>query len=68
MTVMAPRAWMFAPEVETMNRGALAERQRERLSRTLRHVHANVPHYRRAFEAHGVHPDDLRDLADLRRG
>jgi phenylacetate-CoA ligase len=24
-----------------------------------------VPHYRRAFDAAGVHPDDCRDLADL---
>ncbi len=26
-----------------------------------------MPHYRRAFDAAGVHPDDFRDLADLRR-
>jgi phenylacetate-CoA ligase len=26
-----------------------------------------VPHYRRKFEAHGVHPDDLQSLADLAR-
>ncbi len=67
MTVMAPRAWMFHPDVETMSRAALAERQRGSLRRTLHHVYANVPHYRRAFDARGVHPDDLRDLADLRR-
>ena len=41
--------------------------QLERLKRTLAHAYANVPHYAQAFEAAGVHPDDLRTLADLAR-
>ena len=32
---------------------------------SLRHAYANVPHYRKAFDAKGVTPDDLRTLADL---
>ena len=39
--------------------------QLERLQWSVRHAYENVPHYRRAFEAAGVHPDDVRDLADL---
>jgi phenylacetate-CoA ligase len=39
--------------------------QLERLKATLRRVWENVPHYRAKFEAHGVHPDDLKSLADL---
>ena len=39
--------------------------QRARLRWTLRHAYDNVPHYRRAFDAAGVTPDDLRDLSDL---
>src|SRR4051794_41790345 len=39
--------------------------QLERLQETLQHAYANVPHYRRAFDAAGVHPDDCRELADL---
>jgi phenylacetate-CoA ligase len=39
--------------------------QRERLARTLQHAYDRVPHYRRAFDARGVHPADFRDLADL---
>ena len=31
----------------------------------LRHAYANVLHYRAAFDAAGVHPDDCKDLADL---
>ncbi len=38
-----------------------------RLKTTLAHVHANVPHYRQAFAAAGVTPDDLRSLEDLAR-
>src|SRR5579863_4415648 len=41
--------------------------QLERLGWTLRHAYANVAHYRAAFEAAGVHPDDCTDLADLAR-
>ncbi|MBW0091380.1 phenylacetate--CoA ligase, partial [Pseudonocardia sp. KRD-188] len=36
-----------------------------RLQWTLRHAYTSVPHYRRAFDAHGVHPDDCRELADI---
>jgi phenylacetate-CoA ligase len=32
---------------------------------TLRHAYQNVPHYRKAFDAAGVHPDDCRELADI---
>ncbi len=39
--------------------------QRERLRWTLKHAYENVPHYRKAFDAAGVHPGDLKDLADL---
>ena len=39
--------------------------QLERLRWTLRHAYDNVPHYRAAFDAAGVHPDDCRELADL---
>ncbi len=39
--------------------------QLERLQWTLRHSYENVPHYRAAFDAAGVHPDDCTELADL---
>jgi phenylacetate-CoA ligase len=39
--------------------------QLERLQWTLRHAYRNVAHYRRNFDARGVHPDDLRGLEDL---
>jgi phenylacetate-CoA ligase len=39
--------------------------QLERLRWTLGHAHAQVSHYRKSFDAAGVHPGDLKDLADL---
>ena len=41
--------------------------QFKRLRATLRHAYDNSPVYRAKFEQHGVHPDDLRSLADLRK-
>ena len=41
--------------------------QLERLRWSLRHAYENVPHYRRKFDAAGVHPDNLKTLADLAR-
>ncbi len=39
--------------------------QLDRLRWSLRHAYENVPMYRAKFDAAGVHPDDLKDLADL---
>ena len=50
---------------ERMSLDELRAVQLERLQWTLRHAYAHVPHYRRAFDAAGVHPDDCRDLAVL---
>jgi phenylacetate-CoA ligase len=50
---------------ERMGIDELRALQLERLRETLRHAYENVPHYRRAFDAAGVHPDDCRELADL---
>jgi phenylacetate-CoA ligase len=59
------------PEVlEDIERASLDELralQLERMQWSLRHAYDNVPHYRAAFEASGVHPDDCRNLGDLSR-
>jgi phenylacetate-CoA ligase len=51
--------------IETASRDELQALQLERMQWSLRHAYDNVPHYRRAFDAAGVHPDDCKDLADL---
>ena len=51
--------------IETASRDELIALQIERLKATLGRVYDRVPHYRAKFDAAGVHPDDLRTLADL---
>ena len=51
--------------IETASLDELRALQTERLRATIRHTYANVAHYRDAWEAAGVHPDDVRELADL---
>jgi phenylacetate-CoA ligase len=51
--------------IETASRDEITALQLQRLKHTLRHAYDNVPHYREAFDAKGVHPDNLRSLADL---
>ncbi len=52
--------------IERASRDEIEALQLERLKATLSHVYANVPHYRRAFSAAGVAPNDLHQLSDLR--
>jgi phenylacetate-CoA ligase len=60
----APPPELLDP-AERMSTDELRATQLERLRATLRHAYDNVAHYRRAFDEHGVHPDDCRDLADI---
>lgn len=53
--------------IETASQDALRALQLERLRWTLSHAYANSPVYRRKFDEAGVHPDDLKDFADLAR-
>ncbi|GAB3070384.1 phenylacetate--CoA ligase PaaK [Micromonospora schwarzwaldensis] len=53
--------------VERIGVDELRALQLDRLRHSLRHAYAHVPHYRRAFDAAGAHPDDVRDLGDLAR-
>lgn len=51
--------------IETASRDEIAALQLERLKWSLRHSYDNVAPYRAKCEAKGVHPDDLKTLADL---
>ncbi|MDO9194953.1 phenylacetate--CoA ligase PaaK [Rhodoferax sp.] len=51
--------------IEKASQDELQALQTERLKWTLQHAYDNVPHYRAAFDARGVHPRDLKTLADL---
>jgi phenylacetate-CoA ligase len=52
---------------ERLTRAELDALQLERLKWTLAHSYRNSRHYRAAFDAAGVHPDDLRTIDDLAR-
>jgi len=64
MLDLSPRRSELEP-IEIASRDQIEAVQFKRLDNTLRHVYANVPHYRSAFDAAGVHPEDLRTLADI---
>jgi phenylacetate-CoA ligase len=51
--------------IERASRDELQALQLERMQWSLRHAYKNVPHYRASFDAAGVHPGDLKSLADL---
>ena len=51
--------------IETSSRDELQSLQLQRMRDSLRRAYENVPHYRQAFDAKGVHPSDLKSLADL---
>ena len=51
--------WASPEEIE---RGQLAQ-----VRSLLRHAAAEVPYYRRVLAGHGVRPDDIQTLADVRR-
>jgi phenylacetate-CoA ligase len=53
--------------IETASRDALTALQLERLQWSLARAYERVPHYRRKFTEAGVHPGDVKSLADLAR-
>lgn len=52
---------------ECMDREELRALQFERLKETLQRVYRQVPFYRRLFAEHGVGPEDLQCLEDIRK-
>lgn len=50
---------------ETMSRDELEALQLSRLQHTVAYAYDRVPLYKRKFDEAGVHPTDLRELADL---
>ncbi|UCH73284.1 MAG: phenylacetate--CoA ligase [Rhodospirillales bacterium] len=53
--------------IEIASRDEIEALQLQRLKWSLHHAYANVPYYKAAFDAAGVHPDDVKDLSDLAR-
>ena len=51
--------------IETASRDEIAALQLQRLKWSISHTYQNVAHFRKKCEGLGVHPDDLKTLADL---
>jgi phenylacetate-CoA ligase len=64
MPVKQPQPGDLEP-IERASRDEIAALQLERLRHTLQHAYDNVAHYRAKFDAKGVHPSDLKTLADI---
>lgn len=57
----------FNEEFETLPRPALEALQLKRLQNVLERVYANVPFYKKSFDAAGIKPGDLKSLDDIQR-
>ncbi|MFQ3302008.1 MAG: phenylacetate-CoA ligase, partial [Planktomarina sp.] len=53
--------------IETAGRDEIEALQLKRMQWSLAHAYNNVPHYKASFDNAGVHPDDLKSVADLAR-
>ncbi len=53
--------------IELASRDEIEALQLARMQATLQRAYQHVPHYRRAFDAAGISPGDLRQLSDLAR-
>jgi phenylacetate-CoA ligase len=53
--------------IETASLDELRSLQLERMKTSLAHAYKNSPAYRKKFDEHGIHPDDLKSLEDLAR-
>lgn len=58
---------MFEINYETMKASELRQVQLERLQSTLNRAYLNVAHYRRALDAAGMLPDEIKSLDDIRK-
>lgn len=52
-------------DIERASLDELQSLQLQRMSETLHHVYNNSPVYRKKFDDHGVHPDELKSLSDI---
>src|SRR6202048_348282 len=52
-------------DAERASRDEIIALQTRRLAWTLAHAYGNVAHYRKSFDAAGVHPSDFKQLSDL---
>ena len=64
MTVKQPQPGDLEA-IETASRDEISALQLQRLKWSLQHAYDNVPLHKKSFDEKGVHPSDLKTLADL---
>ncbi|WP_298981849.1 phenylacetate--CoA ligase PaaK [uncultured Roseibium sp.] len=64
MENLAPHPGDLEP-IETASRDEISALQLKRLQWSVAHAYENVPLFKQRFDAKGVHPSDLKQLADL---
>lgn len=64
-TTNEPTYW--DEKLETQSRAEWDALKLDLLQKHLHHAYANSPYYKASFDAAGVHPDDVKTLADIRR-
>jgi phenylacetate-CoA ligase len=64
MTVKQPKPGDLEA-IETASRDEISALQLQRLKWSLQHAYDNVPLHKKSFDEKGVHPSDLKTLADL---
>mgnify|MGYP006267848351 FL=1 len=56
---------MYQPAIETMPREELRTLQNARLRTVIHRMYEQIPFYRQVFDELGMHPDDIKGVADL---
>jgi phenylacetate-CoA ligase len=64
MKDLTPRPSDLDP-IEIASRDEITALQLERLKWSLNHAYENVPFYKASFDGAGIHPNDLKSMADL---
>ena len=64
MNDLTPTKNLLDP-IEVASRDEISALQYHRMRRSLAHAYENSPFYRKRFDEYGVHPSDLKTLADL---
>ncbi len=59
--------WAQLSRDQWLRKDELEKIQLRKLTRLVKHAYAHVPFYRRLYDNHNVHPDQLRVLDDLRK-
>ena len=57
----------FFHRIEQASRDEISNLQFKRMQKSLIHAYVNVPFWKKRFNEHGVHPDDLKSLQDLHK-